>query len=103
MSLDGCVAAALGADWRDGREAADMQGLVNDWTDQCDHHRPGEFVQNITTVSVTIAITDDIFVEGTENFQASLSLITNLPNIIVMPNQTTISIEDDDCKSDRKI
>jgi len=62
-----------------------------------------EFVQSTTNVSVTIAITDDIFVEGTENFQASLSLITNLPNIIVMPNQTTISIEDDDCKSDREI
>ena len=57
-------------------------------------NRTLEFDQNTPNVSVTISIIEDRLIEGTENFQASLSLITNRANIIVRPNETTISIED---------
>jgi len=59
-----------------------------------------ELGQRRTNALMNISITDDILAEGTETFQAFLSLVgTNLPNITVDPNTTTVSIQDDDCKS----
>ena len=59
-----------------------------------------ELDQSIPIALLNISITDDILAERTETFQAFLSLVgTNLPNITVDPNTTTVSIQDDDCKS----
>jgi len=57
-----------------------------------------EFDQSTTNVSVNISITNDVLAEGTETFQVSISLIMGT-NITFDPNMTTVSIEDDDCKS----
>lgn len=57
-----------------------------------------EFGQSTTNVSVNISITNDVLAEGTETFQVSISLIMGT-NITFDPNMTTVSIEDDDCKS----
>jgi len=57
-----------------------------------------EFDQSTTNVSVNISITNDVLAEGTETFQVSISLIMGT-NITFDPNMTTVSVEDDDCKS----
>ena len=52
-------------------------------------------------MSVNISIADDMIFEGTEIFQASLTLVDPFipPIIIVSPSLANISIEDDDSKS----
>lgn len=57
-----------------------------------------EFDPSTTNVSVNISITNDVLAEGTETFQVSISLIMGT-NITFDPNMTTVSVEDDDCKS----
>lgn len=53
------------------------------------------FNQSTRRVMVNVSITDDTTAEGIETFQASLTLVSPLlPNIIVSPNLTTISIVD---------
>ena len=60
--------------------------------------------QSKTNAFVNISITDDVLAEGTETFQAFLTLVgTNLPNITVSPNTTTVRIEDDDCKFSHRL
>jgi len=51
-------------------------------------------------VSVNVSIADDMIFEGTEIFQASLTLVDPfIPTIInVSPSLANISIEDDDSK-----
>ena len=59
------------------------------------------FDQRTQSVSVNVSIADDMFFEGTEVFQASLTLVDPFnPTIItVSPSLANISIEDDDSKS----
>jgi len=59
------------------------------------------FDQSTGRVSVNISIADDMIFEGTEVFQASLTLVDPfIPTIItVSPSLANISIEDDDGKS----
>jgi len=58
-----------------------------------------ELDQSVPIALLNISITDDILAERTETFRAFLTLVgTNLPNITVDPNVTTINIQDDDCK-----
>jgi len=63
------------------------------------------FDQSTRRVSVNVSIADDMIFEGTEIFQASLTLVDPfIPAIItVSPSLANISIEDDDGKSDSSI
>ena len=58
------------------------------------------FDQSTGRVSVNVSIADDMIFEGTEVFQASLTLVDPFipPIIIVSPSLANISIEDDDSK-----
>ena len=58
------------------------------------------FNQSTQSVSVNVSIADDMIFEGTEVFQASLTLVDPfIPTIItVSPSLANISIEDDDSK-----
>jgi len=58
------------------------------------------FDQSTQSVSVNVSIADDMIFEGTEMFQASLTLVDPfIPTIItVSPSLANISIEDDDSK-----
>ena len=62
------------------------------------------FDQSTRRLSVNISIVDDIVFEGTEIFEASLTLVDPFnPSIItVSPSVVNISIEDDDSKSTLK-
>ena len=59
------------------------------------------FGESTQSVSVNISIADDTIFEGTEIFQASLTLVDpfNPTVITVSPSLANISIEDDDSKS----
>jgi len=59
------------------------------------------FDQSIRRLSVNITIADDIIFEGSEIFQASLTLVDPfIPTIItVNPSLANISIEDNESKS----
>jgi len=59
------------------------------------------FDQSIRRLSVNITIADDIIFEGSEIFQASLTLVDPFnPTIItVNPSLANISIEDNESKS----
>ena len=63
------------------------------------------FAISTQSVPVNISIADDMIFEGTEVFQASLTLVDPfIPTIItVTPSLANISIEDDDGKSDSSI
>jgi len=58
------------------------------------------FDQSTQSVSVNVSIADDVIFEGTEMFQASLTLVDPfIPTIItVSPSLANISIDDDDSK-----
>jgi len=58
------------------------------------------FDRSTGSVSVNVSITDDMIFEGTEFFQASLTLVDPfIPTIItVSPSLANISIDDDDSK-----
>ena len=59
------------------------------------------FDQSTQSVSVNVSIADDMIFEGTEIFQASLTLVDpfNPAIITVRPSLANISIEDDESKS----
>ena len=59
------------------------------------------FGESTESVSVNISIVDDVIFEGTEIFQASLTLVDPfIPTVIIVsPSLANISIEDDDSKS----
>ena len=59
-----------------------------------------ELEQSTRNVSVNISITDDTLAEGTETFHVSINIVmdTDLSNVTVNPNMTTVSIQDNDCK-----
>jgi len=61
-----------------------------------------DFNQSTRNVLVTIPISDDLLVEGTETFQASLSVVgSTLSYIITLnPNLTTVCILDNDGTSE---
>ena len=61
-----------------------------------------DFDQSTRNVLVTIPISDDLLVEGTETFQASLSVVgSTLSYIITLnPNLTTVCILDNDGMSE---
>ena len=63
------------------------------------------FDQSTGRVLVNVSIVDDMIFEGTEVFQASLTLVDPfIPAIItVSPSLANVSIEDDDGKSDSSI
>ena len=63
------------------------------------------FDQSTGRVLVNVSIVDDMIFEGTEVFQASLTLVDPfIPAIItVSPSLANVSIEDDDSKSDSSI
>ena len=63
------------------------------------------FDQSTQSVLVNVSIADDMIFEGTEIFQASLTLVDPfIPAIItVSPSLANVSIEDDDSKSDSSI
>ena len=63
------------------------------------------FDQSTRRVSVNASIVDDIVFEGTEIFQASLTLVDpfNPTVITVSPSLANISIEDDGSKSNSAI
>ena len=58
------------------------------------------FDQSTRRVSINVSISDDMIFEGTEIFQASLTLVDPfIPTVItVSPSLANISIEDDDSK-----
>ena len=58
------------------------------------------FDQSTGRVSVNVSIADDMIFEGTEVFQASLTLVEPfIPAVItVSPSLANISIDDDDSK-----
>ena len=45
-----------------------------------------------------VTVVDDNVVEGTEDVQVSLEEVMNVANVLLRPNQTIITVEDDDSK-----
>ena len=46
----------------------------------------------------SITVVDDDVVEGTEEVQVSLIDVLNVATVLLRPNRTTITVEDDDSK-----
>ena len=56
------------------------------------------FSQDATEFSLVVDIVDDEIVEATESFLVLADIITDAPTVSLSPDQSTVTITDDDCK-----